>query len=154
MSSILVTIFSMITIGAIGLLAGGLLLVSVSTIPLFVALPPEQFVFVHKTLDRHMHPYMPSLSGVALVTMLFELWLSRHPWQTVGIIIGIGCIIAIVAISELINVPINHKIAHWTPGLSDEHLQNWKNMWYRGHYLRTIVAVIGLFSLIVTNLII
>lgn len=145
MNSTLVHILSMLTVGTIGLLAGGLLLVSVSLIPLFVTLPPEQFVFTHKTLDRHMHPYMPSLSALALVMMLAELWLGLQLRQLVGTLIAIGCIVIVALISELINVPLNRKIAHWSPAIPDNQLQHWKRMWYLGHHLVLVAgAKVGL----------
>ncbi len=98
---------------------------------------------------------IPLPTVVALAVLFTIVWtvLARHQRpEVLLLILASSCIVAVALITALGNVPINNQIKTWNisspPGNWSDLAQRW---WYF-QTLRTLAAIVGLCTLVVTAL--
>lgn len=128
-----------------GLLAGGMILIATGLVPYWRALSPSEFTQVFGTSLPTVGGTMIVLTILATSTMVLSAGLSlwkKHPnryWLSSG---------AVATLIMLITVPVyfgaaNPLLASGT--LSAEAITVELVSWQQMHWLRTVVAILGLF---------
>ena len=130
---------------SLGLLTGAMMEVAVADIPMFLELSPEAFVTVFDGIGKRKHPYMPAYCIIAIVTALGELFFYRNLWEVLCVVVGIVSILSVAIITEVIVMPLNHKISAWLSGSVEEDISVMRDKWIWVHYLRTTTGFFGFF---------
>ncbi|MCO1580354.1 DUF1772 domain-containing protein [Crossiella sp. SN42] len=123
-----------------GLTAGVLFAVAISVVPMFLALPPADYVAVHRLVGRHFDRVMPP---VVLLSALGGLVLAGRTGELAHLAAAL-CLAGVSAVSQLGNVPINRRVK----SLAGQQLPvRWvdpRRRWRGWHLLRTGLAVLAL----------
>lgn len=134
-----------------GLLAGGLVAVTVAFVPLLGELERGEFVRIHHHLDSHFDPFMPILN---ILTMLSAAaWMAVEPvgWRRALVAVGLAMAVAVALVSQLGNRPINKLVATWyeqtIPETSGDQLRRWRAL----HYVRMAAAILGVLAYVVAG---
>lgn len=126
----------------ITLFTGGLVYVVIGVIPTYRETPLEEFPYLHRRMDHHVHPFMPLTAALTGVFALLETFFCQQFWQRISDLYCIVGVIAIMLFSQLHNVPLNRIFRQWTPSnVAHVDIAQLRKKWMRGHYIRTLLAI-------------
>ncbi len=134
---------------ATSLLVGGMVEVALADVPVFLALPNERFVEVHRILDSHIDRYMPALTFAAVLSALVALFLPGGHGQTASESVGLVGLLGVIGISQFFSVPLNRRIRSWNEA-SSENIQALKWRWIFFHRFRTILGCCSLLCFLIS----
>jgi uncharacterized membrane protein len=107
-------------------------------------LSPSSFVQLGQTMYAHNARLMPSLVFTALASSVLWVVLIRSQWRTseFWLVVTSACgILAIVAVSRAVNLPLNKQLMTWTVASPPPNPQQLWAPWERFNTLRSILAM-------------
>lgn len=134
-----------------GLFTGLLFGDRIGVTPIRPKLPPASFVLFQQELHLTFGMVMPVLVGVSLLTGLLSLFLLRRERRTVLFTftaIATLCVLAVVVMTRLVNIPINEALMTWSRTSPPENLMQLWAPWEKIHTIRTVVSLIGFACLV------
>jgi uncharacterized membrane protein len=109
-------------------------------------LPPGSFIRFQQIQNVHFARMMPFPIVAAILASVTWLVLIRSRAGTPGfafLALGTLALIAAVAITRVVNIPINDQLVNWSASAPPpDLLQTWAR-WERAHTVRTVLAVLG-----------
>jgi uncharacterized membrane protein len=139
----LLTIVRVVAVVSAGLLAGIFLGHRTGLHYVLPELSPSSFVQLAQIMAAHNARFMPSLAFTALASSVLWLAMIRSQWRTaeVWLVATSACaIVAIVAVSRAVNLPLNKQVMTWSVASPPPNLQQLWAPWERVHTLRTGLA--------------
>lgn len=118
------------------------------------SITPQTFLEVGRTmignLGRPMSVLMPSavLSGIVVCVMLFRRQTRGYVFATAALVL----LLIAMAITLLVNVPIDRQIQSWTTTTLPPDWETIRNRWEFYHGLRTLVSLFALACLFASTL--
>lgn len=137
-------LLSVVTLLGSGTTAGVFFAVALSTVPAFMAMPPDRYVYTHKMLGRNWDPTMPI---IVLSTAAFDLLLAVvAPSVAAKVLAGIAAVLLLGAswVSHLRNVPINLRVKELDPERLPADWTDPRPVWRSWHLARTSLALLAL----------
>ncbi|MDQ7803504.1 DUF1772 domain-containing protein [Amycolatopsis sp. A133] len=133
-------LLSVLAIVGSGLTAGVLFCVALSVVPLFFALPPEEYLVTHRLIGRHFDPAMPV---IVLVSAAADLGLAvlapaTRWWHVFAALLLLG----VSAVSHFGNVPLNRLVRRGGDVPAD--WSDPRRRWRALNLVRTVLAVLAL----------
>jgi hypothetical protein len=135
--------FGLLVLAGNAVAAGVLLAVAVSLVPVFVSIPPMQYVQVHKVAGRYFDRFMPPtviITMAADIVLAVRTHLPAQPFFVISALLLAG----VSLVSQFGNVPIN-RVVKALP--VDGPPWNWvdpRSRWRTFHLWRTGFAVAAL----------
>jgi hypothetical protein len=129
-----------------GILAGGLVMVAASDLPVFRALSPGAYIQVHQTKDRYIDRYMPHTAVVTVLAGLALAVLRTGTWARALVVAGVLLTVGVGVISETGNKPINRKVQSWDPAAPPPEVADVRRRWPRFHLWRTAAGTLALIT--------
>ena len=137
-------LLGMLVLVTSGTVAGVLFAVALSVVPAFRALPPERYVEVHKLIGRRYDRVMPPLViGTAALDLVLATGAERTVSRTL-LALAAASGIAVVAVSQLGNVPINRQVKRIPAGSVPADWSDPRARWRVLHLIRTAAALLAL----------
>jgi uncharacterized membrane protein len=111
---------------------------------------PEIFLAIGHRMIRNLAPIMPLLMPAALMSMVPVLLISyaHEPGVFYATLGGLGLFIVALAITLLVEVPIDNRIREWTVASLPGDWRQLRSRWARFHVARTFASVAGLALLV------
>jgi len=109
-------------------------------------LPPSAFVIFQQVQNVRFARMMPLPILAALVSDTLWMVLLRDHMDTPSFRLVAGGSLALflaVAITRLVNIPINNRLAKWNPASPPSDFASTWARWERVHTVRTILAVLS-----------
>lgn len=128
-----------------GIVTGVFFAVAVSVLPTLFALPPGQYVRVHRLLGKGYHPAMPLIVNAATLADLVLLIVGGGTARVLSAV-AFAAMIGVQCVSHLCNVPINRALRGVDP---DDLGAGWTDprpAWRGWHLLRTGCASLALLT--------
>ncbi len=145
--SALTTILRVVAVVSVGLIAG--IFVGHRT-GLHYAVPKlsaASFVQLGQIINAHYVRFMPPLVLTSLVSSVLWLVMIRSHWRTTEFwLVGISAcaILALLALTRAVNVPLNNQLMTWTADSPPSNAQQIWEPWERANTLRSILATTAL----------
>jgi uncharacterized membrane protein len=143
--------FSYIGLLFVGLAAGGLAFMYAVVGRACRGLDATSYTTAHQAFISSATAYMTVLTIAATLgagATLFAITPSHDAVATTAAASAVLATVAVIAISVLINVPINRRIAKWTPARPPADWAAVRTRWMRFHLVR-VVAAVGAFALLI-----
>ena len=140
----LLPILRVVAVVSAGLLAGIFLGHRLGLHYVLPQLSPSSFVQLAQTMYAHNAKVMPSLVSAALASNVLWLMMARPHWRTAEfwLVVTSACgIVAIIAVSQAVNLPLNKQIVTWSVASPPPNVQQLWAPWERAHTLRVILAI-------------
>lgn len=128
-----------------GTVAGVFFAVAVSVLPTLFALPPGQYITVHRLLGKGYHPAMPLIVNAATIADLVLL-ITTHGVGRALSIAALAAMIGVQCVSHLCNVPINRSLHNVDPDHVGPEWTDPRPAWRSWHLVRTGCAAVALLS--------
>jgi hypothetical protein len=120
------------------------------------SLTPETFLTIGHTMIANLGTVMAILMPVAILAtlpVLFLLYRGRS-WALYPTLAGFTLFIIALAVTLIVEVPIDNQIEAWTTASLPANWQQLRDRWELFHVIRTWVSVIGLALLILGALLV
>jgi hypothetical protein len=138
----------------VALLAG--LLVGVYIVELaLLEISASVYTAVEKPKHELFEPIMPVANTLVIVSGLAVLLLirDRKTWTFGLSVVGVACTIVATTTTLLVNVPINSEIINvWAVNDPPADWAQVRDRWNRFHAIRTVLAVVALFCLLLATM--
>jgi Anthrone oxygenase len=123
--------------------AGVMLGATVTSEPLLGMLQPEAYVRAKQFVESRVDPLMPILVVISAVAEVVSAVLAPRTAVRVPAILACLATVAIVVISQRVNVPINRWVARLDPGSlpPDFAQRDPRRRWRHAHLARTVLAL-------------
>lgn len=147
----LLNIIRFVQLFTTGLLAGLLFGDRIGVTPIRRKLPAASFVLFQQELHLTFGMVMPVLLGVGLLSGLISLLLLRRERKTVLFTftaVATLCVLAVIVMTRLVNVPINEALMTWSTTAPPENVMQLWAPWEKIHTIRTVVSLIGFACLV------
>ena len=145
-------IIQLVALIVLGLMCGSELNVALFSHPLLNRQPLETHVLVRSSLARLLGRVMPFwMIGSAVLSLLFLLpfeHLNESAWRFAAIAFAIQVLGAVFSL--IAPVPINNRIARWTPTSLPDDWRSEEHRWDVYHFARTCGLVLA-FALLVLS---
>ncbi len=132
-----------VSVAALALLAGGLLIILVGAVPTFRTLSDRTWVQVHTGLDRDIKRYMPQVTALALLTGIAAMAFPQSGVELVLRGLAVVTLLAGIVITVRVNHPVNVAVGAGAPEPAPE-LPALRARWIVGHRARTLTSVAAL----------
>jgi hypothetical protein len=138
--------FAGISIYAAAISAGGVMMVALVLVPIFRRYPPAGSVQLHQEVDRHCDRYLRPCTAVSGMAALATLWLQENlrVVSAAVILVGLAGTLAMIVISEAVNVPINRVIKKWSTESIPEDYARFRHRWDRFNMVRAGAGLVAL----------
>ena len=108
-------------------------------------LDASRYVALQQNGIRTLHPVMPRLGGLTIVSTLLAAFFARsYALRLSLLLIAAACFIAAGLITRLRNMPINAIVIQWDPAAPPEIWTRLRDAWWRWHTMRLAVSLAGL----------
>jgi Domain of unknown function (DUF1772) len=126
-----------------GLFAGGVLLIAWERIPAWRESELSDFrgAFAH-TL-RRVDRLQPLLLVLALVSTIGFAIAAGGGGRAVAVVAAAGFLVILVGSGAWL-VPLQRRLVASGAGEASSELERWRRQWFRGHMIRTVVALVSL----------
>ncbi len=125
-----------------GITAGVLFAVALSVVPALIAMPVDRYVEAHRLLGRNWDPTMPIIVLSTLAADVALAVLAGDTRQRLLFALAGTLMLAVSAVSHLLNVPLNRAVKGLDPGRPVP--AGWADprpTWRGYHALRTVIAL-------------
>lgn len=137
------------TVVLVGLMVGVEFAVAAFVNPILDRLPDDGGLAARSDAARVLGRVMPFwYIGAVILTALWATLTWGHP-AAVPVTVAAVLLVASVAMSILLLVPINNRVAQWSTGAAPADWRQQLGRWDRLHYLR-VVVITAAFALLVT----
>lgn len=119
-----------------GVVSGVFYAIAVSVLPALFALPPGQYVVLHRMLGKGYHPAMPLIVTAATLADLVLAVLLDGPARVLFAVAFVA-MVAVQCVSHLCNVPINRTLKDVDPDQISPEWTDPRPRWRGWHMLRT-----------------
>ena len=126
-----------------GLVCGVFFAIAVSVLPTLFALPPGQYIAVHRLLGKGYHPAMPLIVNAGTLADLALAILRDGPARGLWALAFVA-MLAVQGVSHLCNVPINRTLAGVDPDAIGPEWTDPRPKWRGFHLIRTAAASVAL----------
>ncbi|MFC0433933.1 DUF1772 domain-containing protein [Kutzneria buriramensis] len=126
-----------------GLVCGVFFAIAVSVLPTLFALPPGQYVTVHRLLGKGYHPAMPLIVNAGTLADLALAVLRDGPARGLWALAFVA-MVAVQGVSHLCNVPINRTLVGLDPDAIGPEWTDPRPKWRGYHLIRTAAAAVAL----------
>jgi uncharacterized membrane protein len=126
-----------------GVAAGVLFTHAVGVWPAMMALSPPRYVEAHKLIGRSYDPMMPIMVAV---TILLSVAAGIQADDGVAAVLhwtGAALLVAVAAVSQFGNVPINRKVKVLTPDTIPANWSDPRPRWRDWNLVRTVCALVA-----------
>lgn len=106
-------------------------------------LSASSFVQLGQIMYAHYAQFMPPLVLTALISSLLWLVMIRSQWRAAEfwlVAISACAILAILAVTRAVNVPLNNKLMTWSVDSPPPNAQQLWARWERANTLRSVLA--------------
>jgi len=138
-------ILHLLALLVLGLMAGSELNVALFSHPVLKRQPPETHILVRSSLAALLGRVMPFwMAGSTLLNLLLILpfeHLNASAWRLAAVAFAIQ--VLAVVFSLVAPVPINNRIAKWTPQSIPEDWNAQERRWDMYHFVRTCGLVVA-----------
>ena len=127
------------------LVAGGLLVVEIGLVRAVEALPDAGGIRLHVAFDHYVEWTMPELT-VATILAAAATLITNGDLPTAATILyaaGIAGEVAVAAVSQFVNFPINGAMRGWEPGVVPAEYGALRRRWNRAHRTRTAAGQVA-----------
>ena len=141
------SLFATVSLVGQGIQAGALFMFMSGVVPTFRTFPVPAWLEMHRSMDSSIERFMPKITVVTILAGVACEVFDQSVEARVLRAIGIAGSLAVVAISEGVNVPINRviKARLASPdGYSEAEMSAARTRWITWHRYRTYASVIGL----------
>ena len=90
--------------------------------------------------DRLFRKVMPPAFVLTIVASCWATVTLRDTARVWMIAAGIGSLL-VIALTVVLEIPLNERMAHWKPGAIPNEWQRSRDVWQRNHWLRTICGL-------------
>jgi uncharacterized membrane protein len=135
----------LVTLLTTGLVCGVFFAIAVSVLPTLFALPPGQYVTVHRLLGRGYHPAMPLIVNAGTFADLALAIMRDGPARALFALAFVA-MVAVQGVSHLCNVPINRTLTGVDPDAIGPEWTDPRPRWRGFHLLRTAFIGIALLA--------
>jgi len=111
--------------------------------PSVSALPTDAYVVVQQSMIRNLIPVMRWLMPAAVGSTVVALLTTRSRRAVGFTAAGLSCQMAMGAITQRVNMPINRDVLGWAPDTLPANWQQRRDRWERWHTARAALAVAG-----------
>jgi len=134
-----------------GVVAGGMVVVAIAILPARRQLPTASAVVLHQVTTRNIDRLMPLstvLSGVTAVLLIGALSGGSGGART-SLVVGAAATAAIVLLSVGLNMPVNRRVARWSPEAPPADHEAVLTRWNGVHRARSVLAVVALAAYVI-----
>ena len=114
--------------------------------PIRPKLPASSFILFQQELHLTFGRLMPVLIIGSLLSGAVSLVLLRRDYKSSQFIftaIATLCVLAVIVMTRLVNVPVNEALMTWRVAAPPQNLMELWAPWERVHTIRTVVSMIG-----------
>lgn len=124
-----------------GLFAGAMLLVAVGMVPFWQGLPPAELRHLFASHAFHIRHLMYPLGLGAMLASIAAALGARGGARRSWLVLAAGAVVAVVAITLLVNEPANFRLSDGT--LTDAETTALLASWQRWHHLRVAGGLVA-----------
>jgi uncharacterized membrane protein len=137
------TILRVIAVVSIGLIAGIFVAHRAGLHYAVPKLSASSFVQLGQAIYPTYVRFMPPLVLTALVSSILWLIMVRSHWRTTEfwlVAISVSAILAIVAVTRAVNIPLNNQLMTWSVDFPPPNAQQIWEPWERANTVRGVLA--------------
>jgi uncharacterized membrane protein len=119
--------------------------------PIRPKLPAGSFILFQQELHLTFVKLMPVLIVVSLLSGVITLVLLKRDYKSSQFIftaIAMLCVLAVIILTRLVNVPINEALMTWRINAPPQNLNELWAPWEKAHTIRTVVSMIAFVCLV------
>jgi uncharacterized membrane protein len=109
-------------------------------------LPASSFIIFQQIQNLRFARMMPFPMGISVMASMAWLILDLPRAGTPGFLfvaLGAVGVVAVVAITRVVNIPINDRLAGWDPAAPPPDLARIWARWEKAHTVRTVLAMLA-----------
>ena len=116
-------------------------------------LDASQYIILQQQGIRTLHPTMPGLGALTILTTLASAVLARDNKMRLSLLIGTAILFIVSGvITRVANMPINAIVRGWNSAAPPDHWTALRDAWWRWHCWRLGSSLAGLLLLVVATL--